>query len=430
MYRALAYKVRREWHLFWDPKTLAWVLTDPIGAGVLEAFTNGSLGKDEISCEAREFLEKVEEAGLLRPQEKHSSVCLRNGEIHHGPRHLYLHLTERCNLHCSYCYFFAVHNQLNRSVDIPFALACEALQEAKEKGVTHVIVTGGEPLLHPRFLEILDCAKSLGFQVELLTNGTLVTRELARELREVCDLVTVSLDSSDPSAHDEHRGRGSHACAVAAVRFLKEAGVPKVAVSAVITRSNQDESFSNFQAFAKNLGAGVVSRQVYIPQGDERDLQLRPDLQKLMSRLERELEEWIAAGAHEGTEAKLVWRDHCGAGQGVIAIGADGRVYPCQGLTQPNFACGDLQEKSLSEIYEKSEVLRHVRSLTVWKLQTCRVCEYRHLCGGGCRALALNTGRRLFGPIPPDYCALNKILCEQTLWHVALSTLARQIART
>lgn len=43
------YKVRGEWHLVWDHETLAWVVTDPIGAGVLEAFMNGSLGKDELS---------------------------------------------------------------------------------------------------------------------------------------------------------------------------------------------------------------------------------------------------------------------------------------------------------------------------------------------------------------------------------------------
>ena len=429
MSRTLACKVRGEWHLFWDPETLAWVLTDSTGASVLEAFLNGSLGEKEISCETREFLEKVKGAGLLRPQEKHGSVCSGGGEAPHGPRHLYFHLTERCNLRCSYCYFFSAPNRGGSSGDIPFALAREALQEAKEMGVTHVIATGGEPLLHPRVFEILDLAKSLGFQVELLTNGTLVTRGLADELSEVCHLVTVSLDSWDPSVHDEHRGRGSHARAMTAVRLLKEAGVPKVAVSAVITRSNQDESFSDFQAFAKNLGADVVSRRVYILQGDERDLRLKPDLRKLASRLERELEEWIATAEHEGTEAKLIWRDHCGSGRGVIAIGADGCVYPCQGLTRPGFACGDLREKTLSEIYEKSMVLRRLRSLTVWKLETCRVCEYRHLCGGGCRALAWNTGR-LSNPIPPDYCALNKILAEQTLWRVALSTLGRQISPT
>lgn len=367
---------------------------------------------------------------MLQPPGNRSAINFPEFEAPPRPRHLYLHLTERCNLRCSYCYFFAGHDCSRQLVDIPFKLALKSLHEAKEMGITHVVVTGGEPLLHPRVLDVLHCARSLDFQVELLTNGTLVTWKLARELAELCDLVTVSLDSFDPLLHDEQRGRGSHARVAAAVRALKEAGVPKVAVNAVITRHNQDEPFRDFQAYAKSLGADLVSRQVYIRQGDERDLQLQPDLLRLISRLEDELEQWISTGEYEKSDAKLIWRDQCGAGHGVISIGADGLVYPCQGLVRPECVCGDLRKHALPAVYEKSKVLHFLRSLTVRNLERCRLCEYRHLCGGGCRALALNIGGHLSTPIPSDYCALNKILCEQTLWHVALSTLARQISRT
>ncbi|MCS7240963.1 MAG: radical SAM protein [Candidatus Bipolaricaulota bacterium] len=370
-----------------------------------------------------DFLRQLESAGLIQSQEGGNSnprVSRRGGK---DLRVLYLHLTERCDLACSYCYFVPTAREGRH---LPVEVAQKALEEARELGASHIVVTGGEPLLHPGCFAILVHARKHGFFVELLTNGQAITAEMAQKLRKLCQRVTVSLDSANPTIHDKHRGQGTHARAVQTVRLLKEAGVPEVAVTAVITKDNQDEPAQVFRAFAKGLGADKVSRQVYVAQGDERDQLLMPDLARFVERLEGELEAQLQAGVYWDGEKRLIWRNHCGAGRGVLAVGADGKVYPCQALTRPEFIAGDLHEHTLREIYQDAPVLQRLRALTVDALEPCRRCPYRYLCGGGCRALAFNTSGFLEAPLPAGYCALQRLLCELTLWQHALSQLAEK----
>lgn len=423
-----AHRERGKKHLFWHPETLAWVVVDALGARVIEALRSGcpleetralliheGLNEEEAESELQRFWESLREVGFLGPPAR--GPCFREQEP--SPHVLYLHLTERCNRSCTYCYFGP---KARPGRDLPLLLAQQVLEEARALGITHVVLTGGEPLLHPQALSILACAKQCGFFVELLTNGAGLTREIAQELQKVCDRVVVSLDSIDPAPHDKHRGRGSHAQAIRAIQTLKEAGVREVAAAAVITRDNQDEPAAAFQAFAKGLGADRVARQVYIAQGNEQDARLAPDFPRLLAQLEADLEKDVEKGTLP-TEGKLVWRDGCGAGSGVIAVGADGMVYPCQGLIRSEFAAGSLRQKALAHIYRDAPLLKHLRSLRVQALEPCRTCAFRHLCGGGCRALAFNLTGSLEAPLPSDYCVLRQLLAERTLWSQALRNL-------
>lgn len=431
--KGVARKVRGHWHLFWAPKTLAWAVLDDLGAQLLDALcrdvpwdelcallSRHGLPRAEASQELEQFVTNLKCAGFFQGEEEAEERA--NSTVGaNGPHVLYLHLTERCNLACSYCYFFAQEREV-AGKDLPLALARQALEEARALGFSHLVCTGGEPLLHPRIFPILEAARKQGFFVELLTNGQTITGEIARELSRCCHRVTVSLDSPDPRIHDKHRGKGSHARAVQAVQTLKEAGVQEVAVAAVITRDNQDETFADFQAFAESLGANKVSRQVYMAQGNMQDEFLKPDLSRLSAQLEAELEVWVQKGAYKGEE-KLIWRDHCGAGLGVLAMGADGNVYPCQALVRAEFVLGNLRCRSLADIYHRASLLRQLRAIRVDGLEPCKGCAYRHLCGGGCRALAYNLTRSLSAPIPADYCALNRVIYEGVLWRVALGAL-------
>jgi radical SAM protein with 4Fe4S-binding SPASM domain len=169
-----------------------------------------------------------------------------------------------------------------------------------------------------------------------------------------------------------------------------------------------------------------VARQIYIPQGDERDACLAPDFAPLLQEMDDSIEETVAgATGFEGQES-IVWRDRCGAGFGVIAVDVDGTIYPCQGLMREEFAAGNISTPSLIKAFESSPVLQRVRKITVTDIPGCRECVFRHLCGGGCRALAYNVCGSLTAPIPAPYCAFNRILAERKLWTAALSNYARK----
>lgn len=333
------------------------------------------------------------------------------------PSDLYLHLTARCNPKCVYCYARPLGK---KGEDLPWPLAFEALRQARELDINTVLLTGGEPLLHPQALRIAEAAHDLGFRTILLTNGLLVDAGLAEGIARTCDQVTVSLDSADPELHDLHRGPGTHARASAAIARLNAAGVKEVVASGVITRQTQRERYSEFEENCKSIGADRVARHVYILQGDAQDAFLAPDFALLLESMEATLDQAIRCGAVPGDLGEVIWRDRCGAAFGVIAVGADGAVYPCQGLMRPEFQAGQIAEASLTEIHEGSEIFKQIRGITVAEISGCRECSFRFLCNGGCRALAYNACGSLAAQIPKGYREFNRLLAEWKLWAAAL----------
>lgn len=431
----IVHLTRGPWHLFFRSETLEWVFTDEIGAEILhlvgshrrmediteEVAMRYGLCAREMEEEIRSFVDSLRRSHIVffEGDEKYmlqqKDVC--------KPADLYLHLTTRCNLQCAYCY-----NQPSREKrghwNLPVDLAIKALQEAKALGIRTILLTGGEPLLHPQALEIAALSSQMGFRTVLLTNGVLVDEELAKKIAATCDQVTVSLDSAVPELHELHRGKGTHKRVTAAIKLLKKAGTKEVVVASVITRQNQSETYTEFETFAKGLGADQVARQVYIPQGDECDAHFLPNFASLLREMNDVIENMVKSGGLE-TQERIVWRDRCGAACGVIAIDADGTIYPCQGLMEKEFAAANISTVSLAEAFEETSVFQRVREISVAEIPGCRECAFRHLCGGGCRALAYNTAGALTAPIPNEYCAYNRLLAERRLWAAVLSRDAR-----
>lgn len=431
----MIHHVREGWHLFWDQETLAWTLTDETGASALESLrrprtldevafelaTQTGFSVSDVRPEVAQLMESAVRCGVVEvgcgPGRTPEPIA--GNRVPH-PAFLYLHLTSRCNLRCSYCYASPGPNTERNGHDLPVPVAREVLSQARDLGVDEVVVTGGEPLLHPQAVDIVEEAKGMGFQVNLLTNGLGIERGLARRLASACDQITISLDSAEPAIHDRHRGGGSHGRASRAIAALSEVGCPHVVAAGVLTRHNQHERYENFAAYATGLGAERVFRAVYILQGDSRDAVLRPDFTSLVVRMGEELDAALQGAQPRGERPRLAWRDRCGAAFGVVAVGADGVVYPCQGLMRREFAAGSVRERPLGEIYASAPILKEFRTITVEAVPGCGGCEYRFVCGGGCRALAYNVTRDIRAPIPGEYCGLGRLLAEWRLWGTAL----------
>ena len=82
----------------------------------------------------------------------------------------------------------------------------------------------------------------------------------------------------------------------------------------------------------------------------------------------------------------LVARNYCGAGTSMIAVGTQGNVYPCHMLMYDEYCIGNIKYDSIKNMREKSANARLFKSLNVDKIEGCSQCQFRYLCGGGCRA--------------------------------------------
>lgn len=183
----------------------------------------------------------------------------------------YLYLVKGCNLACRHCWI--VPTFVNGEPSPGEYLEVEALRaavvEAKPLGLSHAKLTGGEPLLHPQFVEIVDLLTAEGLGMDMETNGTLIDASLARHLKEETNLtfISVSLDGAQPETHDNFRGiPGAFKTAVEGLDYLVEAGYQNVQVIMSPHRGNVDE-LEALVELAVEHGAGSVKLNPVTPSG-------------------------------------------------------------------------------------------------------------------------------------------------------------------
>ncbi len=190
-----------------------------------------------------------------------------------GPRgermeRLELHLTYTCPEACAFC--SEDHRMRSfSSFTVTFARAATVLRNHAAHGVRSVHFTGGEPTIHPRFIDLLTLAKKLGLRTSVGTIGTMLAREdFAREAVPVLDDALFSLHGPDPATHDALTGReGSWEQVTRAIRTcLARRPDFGAAVNTVVTRSNL-EQLPETAALAAFLGARLLVVSNTTPEG-------------------------------------------------------------------------------------------------------------------------------------------------------------------
>jgi MoaA/NifB/PqqE/SkfB family radical SAM enzyme len=139
------------------------------------------------------------------------------------PENLSLELTTRCNSRCTHCFARA---GLVQEKSLSPELAGAICAEGYAAGYRHLHLTGGEPLLWPHLLDLLDAVFERGYQsVFLNTNGLLLTEPVVRRLARYPDLaVSVSLQGP-PALHDRVRGAGAYRRTTRGISWALDAGL-------------------------------------------------------------------------------------------------------------------------------------------------------------------------------------------------------------
>ncbi|UQZ91099.1 radical SAM/SPASM domain-containing protein [Deltaproteobacteria bacterium Smac51] len=323
------------------------------------------------------------------------------------PRLVAWETTRACNLVCRHCRAEAV---LEPPADeLSHEEALSMLEDiAAWKPSPMVILSGGEPLMRPDILELASYGTSRGLKMLLSTNGTLVTPQLAADMKGAgVARVSLSLDGPDAASHDDFRGMpGAFEALKRGAAYLREAGL-SFQINTTLTAGNLSQA-EIMTAMTVELGAAAHHIFLLVPVGRAGDMeslsaeeyeaalktikQREPSLTidfkatcaPQYQRIGREM--GLSAGRHSGRG--------CLAGQGFMFVSSTGI---CQGCGYLPLSAGSVREKSIVEVYEKSPLFVALRDRLTYRGK-CGDCEYWNICGG-CRARAHAQGDYL-GPEP------------------------------
>lgn len=199
-------------------------------------------------------------------------------------RRLELHLTYHCPERCLFC--SEEHRmQQFRAFPVSWGRVATVLRQQAERGVRAVHLTGGEPTIHPRFVEVLELAHKLGMRTSVGTIGTMLCRpDFAARALPHLDEALFSLHGPDAATHDAVAGRaGSFEQVTGAIALARE-GKPGFGlfVNTVACRANL-ERLPETAALAAQLGARLLVVSNTTPEGAglDRYAELSPRLDEL-----------------------------------------------------------------------------------------------------------------------------------------------------
>jgi GeoRSP system radical SAM/SPASM protein len=313
-------------------------------------------------------------------------------------------VTNRCNFKCRHCYS---RTDPSDELDNKTLFAC--IEKIVTAGVMSINFGGGEPLLRKDLLEIAAFSSWKGLRVSMNSNGYLIDRERAKNLKAAgFSKVGISLDSHVPDVHDGFRGiPGSHQKAVAALAYLREAGI-KTSISTVICKINH-AAIAELIAFAKEHGVHQLNFHNFKCSGlgysnkDELDLSAAEwkefylaamKAKGRVTEIEISLDDPIVAslGLNTGVNT-LVKGSVCGKLS--LNIKSNGDITPCGFIP---IVTGNIVTDDLREIWINSPVLEKMRH----KQPTgkCAACSDYSECLGGCSARALAMTGDINNPDP------------------------------
>jgi len=304
-------------------------------------------------------------------------------------------LTGNCNLNCRHC---VVDSTRSRNDALSFAECRRLIDELADFGVQQLILSGGEPLTRPDFLDICHYANSRGLSLQVATNATLISKKTASVLAGFGAAAQVSLDAPAPTIHDSFRQvPGAWKRGVRGIRDLLSAGVP-VTLAATVTTVNIKEIPALYR-LAAGLGVSTFRILPFVPYGrgaKSNTLEVSPEQMRgltadlLQCRTEVGLP--IAPMEFECTfspplPATPTPDMHIGC-DGAIAyctINSAGEVLPC------NFFSGveaeNVREYPFVWIWNNSRFMNYFRSLVVDDIHGfCQRCDWLAACRGSCPA--------------------------------------------
>ena len=360
-----------------------------------------------------------------------------------APFEIVWNYTYTCNLRCKHCYEDAGKRRPELSTE-ETKQVLDILSKLAGVGIPALSFSGGEPLFRKDFFEVAAYAKKKIPYVSIATNGTLITKDVAKQLKSIdIDYVEISLDGASPKVHDWFRGiPGAFERTMQGIKNCVEEGID-TCIATVIHKENLAE-VEKIVNLADELGVRFIHFN-YIPTGRAKayveldltpkerlhvlhlignkiiDLYLKakeeemkygksnvkvdrffstcPQYASVTKELSQRKGEKFMVEAHyaakKGVENVANFLGGCGAGRLYCAIEPNGDIKPCVFFpTNKQTVLGNILKDDFEDIWDNNSLLWKLRSrenLQVYevdgKVVGCGACPDKYICGG-CRARA------------------------------------------
>lgn len=325
-----------------------------------------------------------------------------------APKWIAWEITRRCNLRCVHCRSSS-ESEIKGHPDFPLEEAYRIIDDIVSYAKPVVVLSGGEPLIRKDVFDIAKYGTEKGLRMCLATNGTLVTDDVCKKIKESgIRIVSLSLDGSNESVHDDFRSqKGAFSGTINAAGLFKKYGIEFI-INSSFTKRNQEE-IPKVYKLAKELGATAWYMFMIVPTGrgeeimneliskeayeeilewhyqmekDEKDMLVRPTCAPHYYRIVLQKSKEEGAKFERRTlKFSTGGSKGCIAGQLICLIDVDGNVLPCSYFPKP---AGNIRKQSFKDIWENSSLFNELRDFKKYKGK-CGSCEYVNVCGG-CRA--------------------------------------------
>jgi len=326
-------------------------------------------------------------------------------------KRLNINLTSGCNLSCIHC---GAQNTTNRINFLDKKIVNKIIVGFLYSENKSIVFTGGEPMLHPDWLDIIELSQSYGRTI-LASNCTLLKKEEIKRLADMNVIMQVSLESPRAEMNDKIRGKGNFNKVLENLKLLVDHDMgDRIAICMTLTKFNAHE-VKEMVDFTKSLGISSfrllplqkINRAVKnwgIINPSQKDLEnaYRTFYRILTGSSDNMNVQGGIPGLYLNFWKKSMW---CQIGTS-INIDDQQNVYPCSLLMNKNFYLGNLEMDSLEKIENSVTLKKLIQQFYNRKklITKCSKCAMRSICQGGCPGTVWNDYGDIYNP--DDLCAL------------------------
>ena len=390
-----------------------------------EEFERLILADSQHDLPEDDVLERLIRRGLAKRCGKGEHTVSEWSSYHHYnncymPK-MNLQITGKCNYNCLHC--FNAADNLPLQSELAYEEVICLLDAACGCGINGITITGGEPLLHPDILRILDAIYDRDMFVSALnTNGFFLDQSFLDHLKMIGANPQIKISFDGVGFHDWMRDfPGAEEDAIRAIRLCVENGF-EVMAQINLNRRNLP-SMPQTLELMEELGVKIsrVIRTTESPRWASNAagacLGIEEYYEAVLSLLEKYIEKprrmsvlaWqflhlipekgiftlepITAFSQGNFRLN---QPICKGARGMIAVGSNGNVYPCMQMSgymeEKNIHFGNVKKEELKKLLQSGSYLDCICQTVQNRLDNnvkCRTCRYLKYCAGGCPALAI-----------------------------------------